>query len=147
MDELLPSEVRARIVEEHRALREKMQSTYAAAAGSGRDGLRRELSALLDAAVAVVDIEDELLLPTLRTIDAWGLERARRLVAWHIDLRERVAKMRAVAADANGPLAEAAEATRGFIERLEADLGSQERLHLAKELLSELLIQTDFGGA
>ncbi len=142
-EELLPSQVRARIVDEHQKLRRCMQATRDAADGAGQDELAASVRSLLDAALTVIEVERDLLLPTLRTIDAWGAERARRLSAWHLELRDRVDGMKS---DIGRPLAERARRARAFVDELERDLGSQERLHLAQELLSELPIRTDFGG-
>ncbi len=142
-EELLPSQVRARILREHASVRASMEAVARecrAAGGDPRPAVERLLGALVD----LVALEHELLLPTLRTTDAWGQERARRLSAWHIDLRARIERVRRELAErASGELAPLA---RTFVVELRADLANEERTHLARELLRELPIPADLGG-
>jgi hypothetical protein len=141
-EDLLPSEVRARVLEEHAVLRARMEAL--ARAGRAPNELRAEIEGLLEALRRVVAIEHDLLLPTLRTIDAWGQERARRLSAWHLDVRDRVEQMRRDLSER--PNEQLATHAYAFVELLREDLGSEERLHLSGELLRELPIPADLGG-
>jgi hypothetical protein len=145
-DELLPSQVRARAIRAHVALRAAMQRVREAAEAAAGDGasesLRREVGALAAAVGSVIELEEEILVPTLRGIDAWGPERARRLAAWHREERERKDELERAML---GP--RPAEAARRYVERLEGALAAHEAHHLEEELLRELPIPTDLGGA
>lgn len=142
-EELTPSEVRARILDEHSTLRARMESIAHEAVAPNGD-LRGEVTRLLEALEHVVEVEHDLLLPTLRTIDAWGQERARRLSAWHLDIRDRIEQMRR---DATArPAKELATHARAFVELLREDLATEERQHLSSELLRELPMPADLGG-
>lgn len=142
-DELLPSEVRARILREHAGVRASMEAVARECRGAGEE-LSAALERLCAALTNLIELEHELLLPTLRTIDAWGLERARRLSAWHLELRERVEHVRRDLA--RGAELDLASRARSFVTELQVDLLNEERIHLARELLRELPIPADLGG-
>lgn len=142
--ELLPSEVRARVLKEHTALRFTMDRVVSEAESPG-PGLREALDRLFDDVHRVVELEHDLLLPTLRTIDAWGPERARRLSAWHLDIRERLERARAESSTCSGE--ELASIARAFVDSLREDLATEEREHLARELLRELPLPADTGAS
>jgi hemerythrin-like domain-containing protein len=88
-----PSEVLAHVREDHEGLRADLERVEALAQrrddGSDPDVevLRREVKALLDRLRVHMQWEDRHLLPALRSADAWGEERARRLVDDHREQR------------------------------------------------------------
>ncbi|MGF1466379.1 MAG: hemerythrin domain-containing protein [Sandaracinaceae bacterium] len=148
-DERLPSQVREKILAEHAKLRTRIGELRAVldevgdAAASTRDDLRRSVLDLLTALEAHIDHEDEVLLPTLRTIDAWGEERARRLGAEHAEQRTWIAEQRAKIGA--GPIRVAA--VRAFLDRLEKDMEVEEASSLSPDLLTEYPFPVDLGGA
>lgn len=142
-DELLPSEVRARVLREHATLKARMEAV-ARECREADGNLRGSIDRLVEALGVVLDVEHELLLPTLRTIDAWGAERARRLSAWHIDVRARIERIRRDVAERTPQ--ELSGRALEFVVALRDDLAEEERLHLARELLRELPMPADLGG-
>jgi iron-sulfur cluster repair protein YtfE (RIC family) len=90
-----PSEIRARVMEDHAGLRVDLDRLEALArrvregdpAKPDVDALRSGAKALLDRLWAHMRWEETWLLPALRGADAWGSERARRLVGDHREQR------------------------------------------------------------
>lgn len=143
-NELLPSEVRVRVLKEHTALRFAMDRVVRDAESPDAE-LREALDHLLASVERVVELEHELLVPTLRKIDAWGPERARRLSAWHLDVRGRLNRVRCDSRLCSG--AELSALARDFVAALREDLAAVEREHLARELLRELPLPADTGAS
>lgn len=141
-DELLPSEVRARILDEHATLRAKIAALRAALP---RGEAARPLAlGLFDDLEAHLALEDEILVPALRTIDAWGEERARRLQAEHGQQRVWLERNRARVQDAHPEHFE--RVMTAFLERLETDMELEEKEALRSDLLSEYPFPVDLGG-
>jgi hemerythrin-like domain-containing protein len=149
-DELLPSEVRARILEEHDKLRERVAELREAAkqvrSGGDVEPFREVARALIEGVRAHLDLEDEILMPTLETIDAWGPERAKRLAAEH-ESQRAVLRHTLGELDEGGAPLEVVARMEQFADRLEKDMELEERTELDEELLREFPIRTDFGGA
>jgi hypothetical protein len=140
LNDILPSQVRVRLLADHAALRQQI-AKIRTSARTKKGSLVEEARALAEALRQHIDREDQLLLPTLRDIDAWGPERARRLSAWHLELRERI---QALEQAFFAPHARAH--VIAFVDQLEEDLAHEERAHLADEILRELPIRADLGG-
>ena len=88
--------------------------------------------------------EDEALEPVLRTIDAWGPERARRLREEHAAQRARLAQLRRDVATA--PALALAREVQPFLEELLADMAGEEHDALDPDLLRDDTISVEFGG-
>ena len=133
--------VRRRILAEHRELRKAIAKVNAA-----DDPYKVTLAAraLLDRLIDHLDLEDQILEPLLRGIDAWGPERARRLREEHASQRTQVATLRTALATA--PTAELATLARLFVDELLADMADEERDVLNAELLRDDCITVEFGG-
>src|SRR5262245_19480456 len=105
MSEARPSLVRARILENHGALRAKLETLQRLAieadGGSSTAAERAgELTRVLFEELADhLDIEEQLLVPMLREIDAWGALRADELVRHH---ETQWAELKALRARADG---------------------------------------------
>ena len=90
-----PSEVRARVLEDHEGLRADLDRLEGLAQRVRRDdcserdvdALRSDAQTLLDKLRVHMQWEDRYLLPALRSADAWGEERAKRLVDDHREQR------------------------------------------------------------
>lgn len=151
-EDLLPSRVRARVLEDHGVLRghiAKVRAAAKAARGDAQEAqaFRSATLALLSALRDHLTLEDELLLPTLRTIDAWGPERAKRLEQEHEHQREVLEMTERELSDASRSIDEAVGRIEQFLDRLEKDMALEEKTSLDEELLREYPIRTDFGGA
>lgn len=155
--ELLPSQVRARVLKDHAALRLLIADVRRAAQRARQGGSERgdsEQAAFVDAAHTLLRalrehlaLEDEILLPTLRTIDAWGPERAKRLETEHAHQREVLEMTETQLDDPERPIGETVARMEQFVDRLEKDMMLEEKTDLDEELLREFPIRTDFGGA
>ena len=149
-EELLPSEVRARILRDHERLRTEIDTLRRRARsvrrGDDEGSFREQAERLLAAVRRHLELEDEILLPTLRSIDAWGPERAKRLAAEHESQRRSLAAAETELARVREPRA-LVEVMERYAEDLEQDMAAEERTELDEELLREFPIRTDFGGA
>jgi hypothetical protein len=137
--------LRKRILAEHERLREAIAKTLGAETHAK---LTLAANALLDELAEHLAHEDDLLEPVLRTIDAWGEERARRMRDEHAAQREEIDRLRFALAQ---PLPFAVEprlaaAVRRFVERLGGDMAHEERDVLSPELLRDDAISIEFGG-
>jgi iron-sulfur cluster repair protein YtfE (RIC family) len=88
-----PSEIRSRILGDHGRLRRDLDQleALAAAVREGRassEVLRLDVEALVARLRVHMRWEESYLLPALHDSDAWGVERAERLVADHREQRE-----------------------------------------------------------
>jgi hemerythrin-like domain-containing protein len=150
-DELLPSEVRTRVLRDHEKLRTliaKLREDAKRVRGGGDvEPFSKIAQELLTALKAHLDLEDEILMPTLETIDAWGPERAKRLAAEHQNQRAIVEQTEKVLAAPGPEPVETVARMEQFVDRLEKDMELEEKTSLDEELLREFPIRTDFGGA
>lgn len=150
--EMLPSEVRARVLKDHAALRVLIADVRRAAErvrddAGGREAFVEAAHTLLRALREHLALEDEILLPTLRTIDAWGPERAKRLETEHAHQREVLEMTERELDVGRRPTGETLARIEQFVDRLEKDMILEEKTDLDEELLREFPIRTDFGGA
>ena len=143
MPTLKPSEVRDRIVSEHADMLERLAALDVTLSElrCGRASWQSAVSechSLYDALIAHIDMEDELLVPALRDIDAWGSVRADMLTQHHVAQRQ---ELRAVLGD-NGESDQRVLATRvgRLIDDLLTDMAHEEREVLARDLLRDDVI-------
>ncbi len=137
--------VRQRILSEHERLRQASAEVLAA---DSHPKLRLATHALLDLLAEHLAHEDELVAPLLRTIDAWGEERERRLRQDHAEQRADIERLRSALAR---PLSveeqhTLASVVRQFVARLGGDMTLEERDVLTSELLRDDSITVEFGG-
>ena len=91
-----PSQVRERILADHGRLRERMAALQEVVERvlEGTPGLeeraRHDGEGLRRHFLEHLDLEDRYLVPALREIDAWGEERAARVVKEHREQRQRM---------------------------------------------------------
>ncbi|MDH5671462.1 MAG: hemerythrin domain-containing protein [Myxococcales bacterium] len=146
-----PSAVRERIVEEHARLRQQLDALDSAA-----NRLETEGQAALPEALELsrgfhealrdhIDLEDAILVPTLREADAWGPERADRLAEHH---RQQRAEIRALgeadAAEAD-PVA-LADRLRQLCREIREDMKHEESGVLSADLLRDDPVAIDAEG-
>ena len=138
--ELAPSEIRERILDDHRLLRGILDRLEALARGllQGRTSVRDELLAqacVLDERLAEhMALEERILVPALRAADAWGPERVERFHAEHTRQREII---RAVRDASERPRVEFALMAWGFVRLLREDMAEEERMSLSPRVLAD----------
>lgn len=147
---LLPSRVRARVLAEHAVLRDLIAVVRAAMAradeGSGTiEALRWEAGCLLASLTRHLDLEDALLAPILREIDAWGPVRAARLAADHAAQRRTIARLKH-RIDGMETAPALVGTLRPFTDELMRDMEAEERDLLPADLLRDDIINNTFTG-
>jgi iron-sulfur cluster repair protein YtfE (RIC family) len=129
------------VLAEHLWLSEKLTRVEASAALvlAGDRGeatrLRERTRNLCESLWFHLSTEDEILVPLLRDLDAWGEVRVERVQSDHQAQRAEVAELRRKAEEADpGSLAESALA---FSHALRADMAHEEEVSLSRELLRD----------
>ncbi|HJK98896.1 MAG TPA: hemerythrin domain-containing protein [Polyangiaceae bacterium LLY-WYZ-14_1] len=154
--ELLASEVRARVLADHEALRKRLGAVDAAASGAlaGQPKAADELSeAAKELSIAWAryrDLEDRLLVPALARADAWGEIRVQRLAGSQDLQRARVDEIvtaaRAVAEASPEEAQTAAARLRELVGLLREELVAEERDALHPNLLKDDPVNILFTG-
>jgi hemerythrin-like domain-containing protein len=144
-----PSEVRSRVLSDHEVLRELLEQLEALAGEISRpepdrdrvDRLRGEADAFLARLREHMRWEEAYLLPALREADAWGQERADRLIADHREQRELFDFILSRLHDRGRSDAMVAADVRALIGLLREDMEHEEA-----ELLDERVLRDDVIG-
>lgn len=148
--ELLPSEVRARVLADHDHLRGHLDATEAAAdavlrSEPGATPEMRGVARRLEAAWrGYLEVEDRILVPALAEADAWGEVRVRRLAAEQDKQRLLLARVAEVAS--GGEPEAGARTLRDVIEELRRELEREERDVLHPNLLRDDPVMIHFTG-
>jgi iron-sulfur cluster repair protein YtfE (RIC family) len=138
------SEVRHRIFSDHELLRsdlervERLAIEVIRAPRARLPELRSAAEALLQRLAAHMRWEEFHLLPALREADAWGAQRAARLVRDHRSQRELFRCVHAKLGELSHPGALLAGDLRRLVAALRIDLGEEER-----DLLDERVLRDD----
>ena len=148
----LPTQVRERVLADHDMLRAQIRSARelgqrAKDDPAGFDAFAVAAGELLSALSKHLDLEDQILVPVLDGIDAWGPERARRLAEEHAGQREILRRTQIALGSQARQAIDIVRGMERFIERLEADMELEERTTLSDELFTAFPVPTDFGGA
>ena len=143
----MPSQVRQKILAEHTELRAKLLRLellldHIPPGNEGWSGpVESAVLQLVEALKAHMQRENELLLPILRGIDAWGPDRALQLEQEHhhqqVDLAVLVGKLE------GGALQPVMALAREFIALLRADMEFEEQEFLGANLLRDDLVTAD----
>jgi iron-sulfur cluster repair protein YtfE (RIC family) len=142
-----PSDVRARVLAEHLWLSEKLTRLEKSAlkvisgraAETGR--LRERCKNLCESLWFHLATEDEILVPLLRELDAWGEVRVERVQNDHQAQRTEIAELKKQA-DAADPVT-LAEDVLTFAKALRADMAHEEQVSLSRELLRDDTVTVD----
>lgn len=148
--ELSPREVREVVLADHAALRVRLELLRRAIRVADQSGdasaLLELLPSLLDHLSAHLALEDQLLGPTLATIDAWGPEREKRLRAEHQSQREWIKSSRAWLETHDDDASDVTTHALVMIGRIEEDMAHEEVEVLDPQLLTDAVIHVDFSG-
>lgn len=144
-----PSEVRARVLQDHERLRLALAELDAlvAAVGEGRPAtvLRDRTRALLASLEAHLALEDEILFPAIEGMDAWGPVRAARMQAEHTEQRAELARLSSLEKQVRDP--ELCEAVKKLAKDLRGDMHREEAELLDPDLMRDDLVAINqFGG-
>lgn len=138
--EATPGEIRLRVLEQHKTIRDQLDGleTLAAAVASGRadDGnLSNDLEGLLGLLQTHMRFEDRVLPGVLREADAWGEERVARFHDEHTQQRKMIQNL----LDVVGERAELERAllALGFCSLLRKDMEGEETIFLGEDVLRD----------
>ncbi|MEO0326399.1 MAG: hemerythrin domain-containing protein [Myxococcota bacterium] len=147
----LPSEVRARLVEAHGAIRERLARAGTlvawlreghAAAPSTLKTWAEDLHQLL---VAHMEEEERLLLPALTEADGFGPTRAAALQEEHEAQRRGLQRvLAAIVSEGDGELL--ADRIELLVARVRRDMDEEEAQYLSARLLKDDLVPADYFG-
>lgn len=140
--------VRKRILLEHRKLRERLDLLELAIDGmrdapAGRASVNRAARDLLRKLIAHTKLEDAILAPALRTIDAWGSVRERSLLEHHAEQRDTLAALVESYTHNDDDVEETALRTLTWISDVRADMDHEERTVLCDELFDAWSLAID----
>jgi hypothetical protein len=143
-----PSSVRTCILEQHHALAQKLdhvQQSAAALAAAGHASLERAIALgreLCREFAAHIELEDRLLVPALREVDAWGEIRVQELARTHGQQQE---ELQALPLSEPCPVEPCALAARliAIIEALRADMMREQQGLLTPEVLRDDVLGID----
>lgn len=134
------SAVRRRILEQHRLLRERLDLLELIIDSVTEDpkrraSMNRASRDLLRRLIAHTQLEDAILAPALRTIDAWGEVRARTMLEHHEAQREELKSLINSYGRPSEDREETVLRTLSWIAETRADMDHEERTVLSSELL------------
>jgi iron-sulfur cluster repair protein YtfE (RIC family) len=140
---MLPSQVRRMILDDHHWLRELLADARETArqvalgdhALCGR--LRERAQALRERFLGHLALEEQSLVPALHEADAWGAERAARLLAEHADQRARFSALLDALQQPCGDCAILAREVLALADDLLADIETEERTLLDERVLHD----------
>lgn len=139
---MTPSYVRSRILQDHAALREDLSALEASVVAMYDDrahcrcvvALAREI---LNSLVLHTQLEDAILAPALRDLDAWGPVRAELLLEHHASQRTQLREIVDTYSAFDEP-ERVARTTLDWIREVRADM-----LHEESDVLSAALLKDD----
>lgn len=136
-----PSRVRTQILQDHASLRQQLSELEVAVDEMLTDQSKTPTVRVLARQILVeltrhTHLEDTILVPVLRTIDAWGSVRSAQLLAHHKAQRAQIQELTELY---NLPLQaqDIALATRTLAMDLRADMEHEERDILSADLLRD----------
>jgi hypothetical protein len=150
-DPLMPSEVRRRVLTQHREI-EQMLSELEFGAKQLREGqeeseqVKRAAYALRGILELHMTFEEAHMVPAISEADGFGPERARHLHAEHAEQREHLDRLVHAILDARSPT-EIEESVAHLADILRKDIEQEEKDYVNEKLLRDSLMPTDtFGG-
>jgi iron-sulfur cluster repair protein YtfE (RIC family) len=147
---MTPSEIRNKVLREHAALRVLMTEANDACRKVREDraslaDLVYQVDRLVRSLAKHLEMEDRVLVPTLREIDAWGAVRAENIAAEHERQRAELIELATLGHDADNARLLAATLS-SFVQALVFDMEGEERDLLHPDLLRDdavVIDQTD----
>jgi iron-sulfur cluster repair protein YtfE (RIC family) len=142
-----PSQVRARILDGHRVLRDQLAKLEDEIDALARDEATLEsviatARQLLAELTTHTQLEDDILAPALRGLEAWGAVRANMLLVHHDQQREDLRRLLSIYAKPQDPQL-VADITLALIADIRADMHHEETRLLSATLLRDDPISVD----
>ena len=140
-----PSEVRQRILDDHAALRRLLADIQETLGGSAphAPAIRALGESLRQRLLEHLELEERTLVPALRTLDAWGEERAARLDREHRHQRERLDDIMGRLRREERAGAELAADLEQLVREILLDMQHEEKTVLDENLLRDDVVTTD----
>ncbi len=135
-----PSEVRERILADHVVLRRMLERLEVRARrvlqqpGRRASGLYDELRVLQERLRRHFELEERILVPTLRATDAWGAERVAQFHEEHARQREIMDRFSRAG---EHPPVELALMAWGFVRLMLEDMAEEEKISLNERVLRD----------
>ncbi|MGB8221776.1 MAG: hemerythrin domain-containing protein, partial [Polyangiales bacterium] len=148
---LMPSEVRQKVLSQHREIEQMLSELEAGVAqlGAGSvdaEQVKRAAYALRGILELHMNFEEAHMAPAIHEADGFGPERVRHLHAEHAEQRQELDRLVDAIRGASSPDDLAASVTR-LADMLHADIEEEEREYVTEKLLRDSIIPTDtFGG-
>lgn len=146
---MLPSEIRERILQDHAVIRTRLGELVALirrvhhADPKAARLLTQRGRSFLEFFLSHLELENRLLVPTLRDTDAWGAARAERVLREHGEQSAEARTLIEALADPFESALELAEQLENFVAALEVDMAAEERGSLSRDLLRDDVVGID----
>ena len=150
-DALMPSEVRRKVLSQHREIEQMLSELEAGVAKLGEGSVdaaqvKRAAYALRGILELHMNFEEAHMVPAIRDADGFGPERVRHLHAEHADQRRELDRLVDAIREARSPDSLVSTVST-LAQMLRVDIEQEERDYVNEKLLSDDLIPSDpFGG-
>ena len=150
-DALMPSEVRRKVLSQHREIEQMLSELEAGVAKLGEGSVdaaqvKRAAYALRGILELHMSFEEAHMVPAIHDADGFGPQRVRHLHAEHADQRRELDRLVDAIREAGSPDTLVSTVTT-LAQMLRADIEQEERDYVNEKLLSDNLIPSDpFGG-
>ncbi len=150
-DPLMPSEIRQKVLTQHREIEQMLSELEAGAEQLGEgeeeaERLKRAAYALRGILELHMTFEETHMVPAISETDGFGPERARHLHAEHAEQRAHLDRLVHAILDARSPT-EIKEGVTQLAQMLRKDIEEEEKNYVNERLLRDSIIPTDtFGG-
>jgi iron-sulfur cluster repair protein YtfE (RIC family) len=148
---LMPSEVRRKVLSQHREIEQMLSELEAGVAKLGEGSVdagqvKRAAYALRGILELHMSFEEAHMVPAINDADGFGPERVRHLHAEHADQRKELDRLVDAIREARSPDGLVSSVTK-LAHMLRVDIEQEEREYVNEKLLSDSLIPSDpFGG-
>lgn len=148
---LMPSEVRTKVLSQHREIEQMLSELEAGVAQLGQGGVdaeqvKRAAYALRGILELHMNFEEAHMVPAIKEADGFGPERVRHLHADHAQQRQELDRLVDTIREARSPDDLTASVKR-LADMLRNDIEEEEREYVTDKLLRDNIIPTDtFGG-
>jgi len=148
---LMPSEVRRKVLSQHREIEQMLSELEAGVAQLGEGSVdaaqvKRAAYALRGILELHMNFEEAHMVPAINEADGFGPERVRHLHAEHAEQRQELDRLVDAIREASSSDALTASVTK-LADMLRTDIEEEEREYVTEKLLRDSVIPTDtFGG-